>query len=528
MAKKKNKSTASKKTNSSTTKKNNINNVLDTKNEKTTSTKKKTTSKTKTSTNPTTAKKTVKKVTSTSKNKTITNAKKVTPKKATTTKKSIITISKQKPNKQRKIENERETKNTKVEVTLETKEKVEKIQKEVKPKKREIKQESLEEIMKRVDKVSAERKNKNSKNTTKKTVTRSEKNRNILDDDKFNNILEKLNNNDDTVNIEEVLKKSKIKNANQSIKNVELPTIDKEKINKSKKETSHLSKIEIIPNEKKDNVIKPKKRVLNKVIIIVTYILLLLILIFACFKCYSWIKDNKKIEKQVKKINETVEVEETPDTENVEVIEQPENNRTGQYWNYLNMKLINVNFNELKNQNKDTVGWIQVNGTNINYPFVQTTNNDYYLTHAFDNTYNDAGWVFLDYRNNIKDLNKNTIIYAHSRLDTSMFGTLKNVLHTEWINNPDNFIIKLSMESENTMWQVFSVYHIPTTSDYLQIDFYSNNEFLEFGNMLLNRSAYNFNTGISENDKILTLSTCYSDTEKTVLHAKLIKREVRQ
>ena len=109
-----------------------------------------------------------------------------------------------------------------------------------------------------------------------------------------------------------------------------------------------------------------------------------------------------------------------------------------------------------------------------------------------------------------------------------MFGTLKNVLHTEWINNPDNFIIKLSMESENTMWQVFSVYHIPTTSDYLQIDFYGNSEFLEFGNMLLNRSAYNFNTSISENDKILTLSTCYSDTEKTVLHAKLIKREVKE
>jgi len=78
-----------------------------------------------------------------------------------------------------------------------------------------------------------------------------------------------------------------------------------------------------------------------------------------------------------------------------------------------------------------------------------------------------------------------------------MFGTLKNVLKTKWINNSDNFIIKLLMESENTMWQVFSVYHIPTTSDYLQIDFYDKFEFLEFANMLLNRSAYNFNINVS-------------------------------
>ena len=48
------------------------------------------------------------------------------------------------------------------------------------------------------------------------------------------------------------------------------------------------------------------------------------------------------------------------------------------------MDLINVNFTELKKINYDTIGWIQVNGTNINYPLVQTKNNDYYLTRSFD------------------------------------------------------------------------------------------------------------------------------------------------
>ena len=126
--------------------------------------------------------------------------------------------------------------------------------------------------------------------------------------------------------------------------------------------------------------------------------------------------------------------------------------------------------------------------------------------------------------NNINTLDKNTIIYGHGRLNKTMFGSLKNIINSAWYNNKDNYIIKMSTETENTLWQVFSVYHIPTTSDYLQINFSSDNEFEKFANMLLNRSSYNFNTTINSSDKILTLSTCYNDNEKVVLHAKLIKK----
>ena len=191
------------------------------------------------------------------------------------------------------------------------------------------------------------------------------------------------------------------------------------------------------------------------------------------------------------------------------------------------MSLINVYFKELKKINNQTKGWIQVNGTNINYPFVQAKDNKYYLTRSFDKSYNDAGWLFLDYRNNINNLEKNTIIYGHSRLDKTMFGTLKNILKSSWVKNPDNYIVKLSTQTHNTLWQVFSVYRIPTTSDYLQIDFETNEEFNNFANMLLKRSDYNFNTKVNENDKILTLSTCADNDKKVVLHAKLIKKEAR-
>ena len=191
------------------------------------------------------------------------------------------------------------------------------------------------------------------------------------------------------------------------------------------------------------------------------------------------------------------------------------------------MNLIDVDFKKLKAINKNTMGWIQVNGTNINYPFVQVDNNKYYLTHSFDNSYNSAGWVFLDYRNNLNTLDKNTIIYAHGRLDNSMFGSLRNILKNNWLKNKNNYVIKLSTEYQNTLWQVFSVYKIPTTNDYIKIEFSSDKSYLEFLNMLKERSSYDFKTNINEKDNILTLSTCYDDNNKIVLHAKLIKKEVK-
>ena len=108
-----------------------------------------------------------------------------------------------------------------------------------------------------------------------------------------------------------------------------------------------------------------------------------------------------------------------------------------------------------------------------------------------------------------------------------MFGSLKNIFKSDWFDDVNNHVIKLSTLTENTLWQVFSVYTIPTTSDYLQIDFSSDEEFLEFVMMLKDRSRYNFNVEFNATDKILTLSTCLNDKERVVLHAKLIKKEVR-
>ena len=260
----------------------------------------------------------------------------------------------------------------------------------------------------------------------------------------------------------------------------------------------------------------------NNVIMFIIMLILFIILIISSIKIINWFIDNKKTNDNIKKINEIVDIKDIEDNENTEIIEQKEIDKSNPYYDFIKMNLIEVDFKELKEKNNNTVGWIQVKGTNINYPFVQTSDNKYYLNHSFDKKYNGAGWVFLDYRNNVDNFNQNTIIYAHGRLNHTMFGTLRNILNSNWLKETNNHVIKLSTEYENTLWQVISVYKIPETSDYLQINF-GNGEFKQFGDMLIKRSEYNFNTSISDSDKILTLSTCYDDSNRVVLHAKLIK-----
>lgn len=234
-----------------------------------------------------------------------------------------------------------------------------------------------------------------------------------------------------------------------------------------------------------------------------------------------WWIDGVKTEDVAKNAVSQVSVADMPGGEGVQ--DENEIDESDPYWDFMKMNMMEVDFSELLSENKDTVGWIRVEGTNINYPVVRSGDNDYYLNHSFDKSWNSAGWVFLDYRNNLEELGKNTIIYAHGRYDETMFGSLKNALTSGWTNDSGNYVVKMSSSRENTLWQVFSVYEIPTTSDYLKIEFSDDMEFEEFAEKLLERSQFDFRTGVSANDKILTLSTCGSEKTRVVMHAKLIK-----
>ena len=240
----------------------------------------------------------------------------------------------------------------------------------------------------------------------------------------------------------------------------------------------------------------------NLKIIIVLKLILWSIIFYTGYTIYKWFMDNHNNEVLINSINNLVIINNDKD-------------------------IINVDTTKIEYINENIKGWIKVEGTNINYPFLQTDNNDYYLNHSIDNSNNKAGWIFLDYRNNIDELNKNTIIYGHNRLNNTMFGDLKKTLNTNWINNQDNHYIKLSTNKENTLWKIFSIYTIDKTSDYLDINF-NDEEYEEFIELITNRSIHNFDDKPSRDDYIITLSTCHNDNERMVVHAKLIEKEIKE
>ncbi len=182
---------------------------------------------------------------------------------------------------------------------------------------------------------------------------------------------------------------------------------------------------------------------------------------------------------------------------------------------------IEVDFDELKKKNSDTVAFLKVNNTNINYVVVKGNDNSYYLKHNFNKEYNRSGWIFMDYRNKLDGSDKNIIIYGHNTRDGSMFGTLRKVVKKEWYMDTSNYIITLILDNNMTSYHVFSTYSIDVEDYYIKTEFKDDKDFNEFLLTLKKRSVYNYGVDVDDSDSILTLSTCTGNgTKRMVLHAK--------
>lgn len=261
---------------------------------------------------------------------------------------------------------------------------------------------------------------------------------------------------------------------------------------------------------------KKRKNKIKYFLSLIINIISIITIIVVLFYLWHWYQDNKKTENIVKDILQSNEIS----YENITLDDESNTN----------VNILNIDFNKLIENNSDTIGWIQISGTDINYPVVQTKNNDFYLTHSFDKKYNKAGWIFADYRNeDLKnnELDKNIIIYGHNRQNNSMFGTLSNVLKQEWRKDINNTYINFSTVDRKMIWQVFSTYTIESEDYYISTEFSSDEQYSNFLKTIKNRSIYNFNVELSTEDNILTLSTCTNIGEgRTVVHAKLIKNEM--
>ena len=105
-----------------------------------------------------------------------------------------------------------------------------------------------------------------------------------------------------------------------------------------------------------------------------------------------------------------------------------------------------------------------------------------------------------------------------------MFGNLSAALSPNWYTKKSNQIITFNTENADMKWQIFSIYKILATNDYLYSEFDTQEAFLDFANRTKSRSIYDFGVEIHENDKMLTLSTCQnSGKNRLVIHAVLVQ-----
>ncbi len=265
---------------------------------------------------------------------------------------------------------------------------------------------------------------------------------------------------------------------------------------------------------------KNKNKFKELCIIIIKLTLLLLILvviILMLFKKNTIKNDNKGIEDNLKIIDEVV-------SDNSNISDNTNSSSSNLYTSPYYTKYDNV-YSKLKEINNDTVGWIKVKNTKVDYPVVQGSDNEYYLDHAFNKTKNGAGWIFADYRNNLDsldDLDDNTIIYGHDiQKNFLMFGSLEFLLTDAWNSDLNNLDITFNIRGNDVIFKIFSVYTIDKTSDYLVTNFLNKEDYKKFILMIKNRSIKDFNVDIDVYSKILTLSTCYkTDSKRLVVHAK--------
>ena len=297
-------------------------------------------------------------------------------------------------------------------------------------------------------------------------------------------------------------------------------------------ENNHIEfKIVYSKEYKRKNFLKQLNFVTLKYICIV---IIVGAIVFSCLDYYA----NYKAESEVNKINNQItdilsdlEFENNEDiVEDIEYIDTVENETTSTTPGYYQPSSYYTTYNpiieELEKLNNETIGWLKVNNTKIDYPVVQAVDNDFYLKRDFNKNQNTMGWIFMDYRNNVYHMSDNTIIYGHNIKAGLLFGTLRYTLNESWYKNPENQIITFNTKVKTMKWKVFSVYRIPKTNDYLYANFANRDEYQTFLNNLKARSIYDFGVNVTKDDHILSLSTCgYTSAQRVVLHAVLIEDE---
>ena len=220
-------------------------------------------------------------------------------------------------------------------------------------------------------------------------------------------------------------------------------------------------------------------------------------------------------------IDTAVQTESVEDTETNEPAELTEEEILAQQTAQAHEK-----YGALFEQNQDFIGWISIDGTNINYPVMQTPDNpDYYLKHSFEKTWSDYGVPYID-EACIMGISNNVVIYGHHMKDGSMFAELCNYTDEGfWREHP---VIHFDTLSSLGEYEIVAIFKFNTNKETFKYNEWATMNEAEFGEYMKEVHARQlYDTGIDAEygDQLLTLSTCeytYKNGRLVVVAKKVV------
>ncbi|MBP2078631.1 class B sortase [Oceanobacillus polygoni] len=187
---------------------------------------------------------------------------------------------------------------------------------------------------------------------------------------------------------------------------------------------------------------------------------------------------------------------------------------------------IRSSFRDILAINSDIVGWVTMDGTMVDYPILQAEDNAYYLQRNYKEEDSRAGSIFMDYRNDITQQDRNIILYGHNMKDGSMFGQMKRFLDEDFLQEHQHFYFDTLYGSYEV--EIFSVYHTTTDFYYIETDFPNDESYRTFLDDIKKRSEVTTDIELNAEDQIITLSTCDylldPNEGRLVIHGKLVKQ----
>lgn len=170
-------------------------------------------------------------------------------------------------------------------------------------------------------------------------------------------------------------------------------------------------------------------------------------------------------------------------------------------------------------ENTDMVGWIQIEGTNIDYPVMQTAAAPtYYLKHNFEKSYTDYGCPFMQADCDVQAPSDNLIIYGHNMKDGSMFADLAKYGSKDFWQAHKT--VRFDTALGGSAYEIFAVIHTTVQADaadaipfYLFVDAAAPEDFADYVSACQARALYDTGIFADYGDKLLTLSTCDNLTD---------------